>query len=181
MRFNLNLENDNYKTLETIIQDFEKVNEEFQRQQTQACEKFKVAFEAFMKDFFKLVPQVKQVRWDQYTPYFNDGDSCTFSVNEPYFSNYLHNSDDYDEDDYDEDEDEDDTDDTEKYEWEISTWEIRDNEYEQYGLNEEQKNLIMFVNDMISGNEDFFYEIFGDHQQIVITEKGIEHDYYEHD
>lgn len=178
MRFNLNLENDNYKTLENVVKEFEKINTEFQNQKTQACEKFKAAFEAFMKDFFKLVPQVKQVHWDQYTPYFNDGDTCTFSVNEPYFSNYLHNS---DEDDYDEDEEDEDTEKEDKYEWGITTWEIRDQEYTTYGLNEEQKNLLVFVNDMIYGNEDFFYEMYGDHQQIIITEKGIENDYYEHD
>lgn len=174
MRFNLNLEHDTYKKLETVIGDFEKINEQFQAQKSEACVKFKTAFELFMKDFFTLVPMVKQVRWDQYTPYFNDGDSCTFSVNEPYFSNFIHDSDDFD------DEEEEDT--KQKQDnWEISTWDIRDKEYEQYGMTEEQKNLVQYVNDIIYGNEEFFYDIFGDHQQIVITKDGITHDYYEHD
>lgn len=42
--------------------------------------------EAAMKevfaDFFKKHPEVNSVKWVQYTPYFNDGDSCTFGVGE---------------------------------------------------------------------------------------------------
>jgi len=38
------------------------------------------------------------VSWTQYTPYFNDGDECTFGVND--FDVYL-TEDDFDEDDYD--------------------------------------------------------------------------------
>ncbi len=30
-----------------------------------------------------LIPEGCVLRWTQYTPYFNDGDACTFSVNEP--------------------------------------------------------------------------------------------------
>lgn len=29
---------------------------------------------------FEKHPEVKSVQWRQYTPYFNDGDACTFSV-----------------------------------------------------------------------------------------------------
>lgn len=28
-------------------------------------------------------PGVESIQWDQYTPYFNDGDPCEFSVHEP--------------------------------------------------------------------------------------------------
>lgn len=31
-------------------------------------------------------PEVTGIAWTQYTPYFNDGDPCVFSVGEPYFS-----------------------------------------------------------------------------------------------
>jgi hypothetical protein len=32
-----------------------------------------------------MVAPVQAVRWTQYTPYFNDGEPCEFSVCEPYF------------------------------------------------------------------------------------------------
>ena len=55
---------------------------EYLKQKTEVATKFKNALELFSKDFFKLVPLVKRIEWTQYTPYFNDGDSCEFSVNE---------------------------------------------------------------------------------------------------
>lgn len=32
---------------------------------------------------FAAYPDVEGVRWTQYTPYFNDGEPCVFSVNSP--------------------------------------------------------------------------------------------------
>lgn len=33
--------------------------------------------------FFADEPRAVSVKWDQYTPYFNDGDACVFRVHEP--------------------------------------------------------------------------------------------------
>ena len=33
--------------------------------------------------FFAANPDVEGVLWEQYTPYFNDGDTCEFGVREP--------------------------------------------------------------------------------------------------
>lgn len=32
------------------------------------------------KDLFEKYEQVEAIRWEQYAPYFNDGDPCAFSV-----------------------------------------------------------------------------------------------------
>lgn len=171
MRFNLNLENDSYKNLETVMTDFEKINAVYQKQKEEASAKFKEAFEAFIKDFFTLVPTVKRVTWTQYTPYFNDGDACTFGVNEPYFYNFVE---DEDFEDY-----ENDGEISEKGQWEISSWYLR--EPEKYGLTTDDKKIMEFLNEVITSNEDFMYDIFGDHQKIVLTADGVESDYYDHD
>ena len=34
------------------------------------------------KEFFSTHPMALSIVWSQYTPYFNDGDACTFSVND---------------------------------------------------------------------------------------------------
>jgi len=47
-------------------------------------EKLQSEFKNITKAFFEEVP-VQAVAWTQYTPYFNDGDDCVFSVNEPIF------------------------------------------------------------------------------------------------
>lgn len=36
------------------------------------------------KAFFEKYPEIDGIVWEQYTPYFNDGDSCTFGVGEQY-------------------------------------------------------------------------------------------------
>lgn len=41
------------------------------------------AFTEGFAPFFAANPQVEGVTWTQYTPYFNDGDACEFSVHEP--------------------------------------------------------------------------------------------------
>lgn len=47
---------------------------------SQMAKETKTALKEAFKDFFKEHPVVESVIWDQYTPYFNDGDTCTFSV-----------------------------------------------------------------------------------------------------
>lgn len=37
-------------------------------------------------DFFDALPQIKTITWTMYTPYFNDGDTCVFRVNEVNFA-----------------------------------------------------------------------------------------------
>lgn len=39
-------------------------------------------FEELFQEFFDKHPCVEAVQWTQWTPYFNDGDPCQFSVNE---------------------------------------------------------------------------------------------------
>lgn len=45
----------------------------------------KAGGEAFYEEFkplFEKYPEVETVSWTQYTPYFNDGDTCEFGVHE---------------------------------------------------------------------------------------------------
>lgn len=44
-------------------------------------------FKEITKEFFDKNPGITGVVWTQYTPYFNDGDTCEFSVHEPTFTN----------------------------------------------------------------------------------------------
>lgn len=43
------------------------------------------AFHTAAKDFFVEFPKVKEITWAQYTPYFNDGETCYFSISDVYF------------------------------------------------------------------------------------------------
>jgi hypothetical protein len=43
-------------------------------------------FEDFYKYIFEKYTTLESFGWTQYTPYFNDGDTCIFSVNTDYIS-----------------------------------------------------------------------------------------------
>lgn len=49
----------------------------------------RAAVEDEVAGFFAKHPCAKSIAWRQYTPYFNAGDACTFSVNEPELQVYL--------------------------------------------------------------------------------------------
>lgn len=40
----------------------------------------KIVFNDITKELFEEFPEMNSFSWEQYTPYFNDGDECTFSV-----------------------------------------------------------------------------------------------------
>ncbi len=39
-------------------------------------------FQMYKEELFNVYPEVRAVRWTQYTPYFNDGDPCVFNVHD---------------------------------------------------------------------------------------------------
>ena len=41
-------------------------------------------FTDLTKEFFDENPELESFGWNQYTPYFNDGDTCEFSANTDY-------------------------------------------------------------------------------------------------
>lgn len=52
------------------------------------AEKAKKALKDEFKSFFNDYPEIGSILWVQYTPYFNDGDECLFSVKEIEFHNF---------------------------------------------------------------------------------------------
>lgn len=46
----------------------------------------KVFFGEEIKVIFEKYPKLEQFSWTQYTPYFNDGDTCEFGVNNCYLT-----------------------------------------------------------------------------------------------
>lgn len=68
----------NTETIKEKFESFKKQVEDLRMQLQKTGEKF--LLEHF-KDTFSKYPNLKQVQWTQYTPYFNDGEECTFSSN----------------------------------------------------------------------------------------------------
>jgi len=53
---------------------------EFDAQRVALMNDLKKDFSPMLLPLFQKYPDVKSISWQQYTPYFNDGDSCEFSV-----------------------------------------------------------------------------------------------------
>lgn len=59
----------------------EKLAEEIEEARKKYIREGESALKNAFKEFFSENPMAKAVMWTQYTPYWNDGEACTFSVN----------------------------------------------------------------------------------------------------
>jgi hypothetical protein len=111
---------------------------------------------------FESFPNVKAVRWTQYTPYFNDGEPCEFSSNADYpelcFSadpaGDVVTKEDFDED----------------FE---GSWGCRQDA-------EKQKAFKAFK-EALALPDDVLLAAFGDHAQVTVDRNGVEVEEYSHD
>jgi len=143
-------------------------------------EEMKVEFQSIFKeasaDLFEKYDWLQEISWTQYTPYFNDGDSCEFYVNEEFS---INGTTEYKDTLYNEcygsilfDEDE------ELFEAQKKVYdesEDRRNEYKE--IQEEFEYLIGFL----MNNEEIALMLFGDHAKVSIQKTGAYVEELEHD
>ena len=138
-------------------------------------------FKETTKEFFDIVPQVKSIHWTQYTPYFNDGEECTFGVNDPYFSNA-------------EGEDLEDITRWGEYDgekddiWSEESWallEYTNNQVlrDKLSLTQEQAAAIKRFSKMIQSDdmEPVMRAMFDDHVRVIATREGFDVEEHDHD
>lgn len=125
--------------------------------------------EAFV-DFLKENSLVKAIKFQAFTPYFNDGDSCVYTIHD--FRIQLDNNNeggDYDDGFY-------------------SSYELSRNdkylskELEKYSFDLREKlsnNLNIFYREV--ADKDLFEIVFGDHVQVTVNQTEFEIEEYEHD
>ena len=63
-------------SIKTVLKNIETARKAYRAQLEQA------GAQEIAKELGDLIPAGYGVAWTQYTPFFNDGDACTFSVNE---------------------------------------------------------------------------------------------------
>ena len=134
--------------------------------------------------------------WTQYTPYFNDGEPCVFSVGEPWFrtiDDVKGKTSDPDDDEYDYEDDDSytvgygghPTLGKQNYEWDNPRdWDNRRKVYGPYEGNHQASFMVCSaLADAINSAafEDVLLEAFGDHAQVTVRATGITVDSYEHD
>lgn len=138
-------------------------------------EEFFVALDALLAH-----PEVVAVKWDQYTPYFNDGDACVFGTGESYVKlTWTTDEDGEMEDGF------------------VSSYELYDYGPPQdgqsrytnkvYQLNgHDTTEIAQLLNDFASRSVGrthyvFLQKTFGDHASVTATREGFNVEFYEHD
>ena len=133
------------------------------------------AFDEFCKQIFEKHPKIESFGWTQYTPYFNDGDTCTFSAN----TNYISINGEY-------------VDDSNWIsETTVTNWGTWNRDLRVYEGRVEVPNLD-YDAELAKGSDeiteflsnfdnDFYITRFGDHAEITVTAEGVSVDEYEHD
>jgi hypothetical protein len=117
-----------------------------------------------IQDFMKEHPSVKALGWTQYTPYFNDGEECVFSVNG--FHASTKDEDERSEDLYDEG-------------W-VEVYSYKSSKAEEGFGAQDWSDLIEFTKVLGDAEEDLRYA-FGDHVRVIVTQNGIDVEEHEHD
>jgi hypothetical protein len=75
--------NDTTAKIDEVVSNFNKLANDLQMQMR---EEIKKVFSSFFEEF----PQVKTIHWTQYTPYFNDGEECTFGFGDIRYTTTEH-------------------------------------------------------------------------------------------
>lgn len=147
---------------DTLITEHQRIRAEFQKS-AQAL------FRNITKEFFESNPGVKAFVWTQYTPSFNDGDPCEFTIGDVTFTNAT-------------DTDVDDVTAYGEYEGENEDVEV----FSSWSLKREpiagvDSSQIALMEKMINSNEmeDILEEMFGCHVKIVATADGFKIEDYD--
>lgn len=164
--------------IDDLIAEYNKFHEEFK---LKAQERFKELF----KSYWDLNPKVHAVVWHQYTPYFNDGEPCVFSVGDLWpltkenFDKWeKEGSSSWDaeelsfERDYDARKP-----DGSKYGWSEVPYKVPDDTWTQ-----EEVIAAMSVKKLnVEAMENIFLTMFGDHVMVIATRDGFEVEDFDHD
>lgn len=148
------------------LQKMEELRALMAEKQKEIEELGKQAFKDIVKVFFQSNPEVQAVVWNQYTPYFNDGDTCEFMVCDPVFV----------------------TKGFDKNDLLSSSWEYETGEKENspvIGITAYHKNSYKdsyrSLSKFIAENQDVMEKCFGDHASVYVTPDEIIIEEYEHD
>lgn len=162
--------------IENIVSDY---NARLEEMQTALTTTIREAF----KEIFNQAPNLYMICWNQYAPYFNDGDPCEFGVNEMYavHKDYV-DSENFEEfsSPYSFEDEEDSI-----FRMDNPTW--GDEAIARYAsFNKEEKKEIetinKFLNDISQIPDDVFKAAFGDDNTVyVFADRIVTEEYGDHD
>jgi hypothetical protein len=147
-------------TKEELQTKIEEAHQQIAQARETLKEHAKDYFQEIAKSLFETYPQMESFSWQQYTPYFNDGDTCEFSAHVDKDELSIND---------------------------IEYWDATDHDAGKYPypLRKEYEHLSGPFNDVANllarFEENDLKEMFGDHASITVTRGGIEVSEYDHD
>lgn len=164
---------------ETILERIKREVLNFKKKKEALVAELRLEFPKLVTPFMEESNFIENISWTQYTPYFNDGDSCTFGVN----TDYLSVNGDYENKMYrdvisfkikNEEDLEIDKKMCEEMGYRLSKRKIGDYGYKkniEYSAYE--ASILKNIKSVLAQIPDDFYEdLFGDHVQVTITKQG---------
>lgn len=124
------------------------------------------------------IPEVEAVRWDQYTPYWNDGEPCVFSTGNLLIK--IEVAEESDEDDYEEYSDGF----RSNYSLDLGKYSYSSGSRE-FIPNPDREDLALAFNNFAQnlGKKHYLFlqKSFGDHAEVTATKEGFSIEFYEHE
>lgn len=156
---------------------FEQINDKKAELDRMIQEFGEQAIKEYLREFWEKNPTIKSIKWQQYTPYFNDGDACEFSVYE--VGGFIEGLSEPDDGDY-EDGHLDSWSIMYKYWDKISTMD-RDIREDWITEKHPEYAALKKLNEIWSNNEIALLSVFGDHVQITADRDKIQVEEHSHD
>lgn len=152
----------------SAAEKFKAAKEIVNKARAEANQIVKEAFSEMAKTVFESNPDLKGFRWTQYTPYFNDGEACTFSAgsDDPDLFHPKDEANSYDDDD------------DAEIGWVSDLWWSGKYKNLQSPLRKAYKDVQSFLGEF---DDDDFLEMFGDHVRVTVTPEGVDVSEYDHD
>jgi hypothetical protein len=161
--------------MEKIFEEITQKRKEIVQLQNELQKQSKDLFNSYFQKVFESNEKLESVSWTQYTPYFNDGETCVFSAHTDYL---IVNGQDDDEADW-------------LGEKNIISWGTYNRVKKTYEGRIEQDNplydkdlseLVSKIKDFLNMfDNDFYLRMFGDHSKVTITKGGSNSEEYQHD
>ncbi len=175
-----------------------KTEKDIQKLKDKLAKDTSLLFRVSFAEIFKEHKNLDSFAWTQYTPHWNDGDTCVFSAHKEYI--YLNGAEEpeslWDIESFYKDLIQKDkvikklkTENTKLAKSKDSKWQIESNERRIKELEEADvskvewklKALRDIIDVMDSADDEVLLEMFSDHVKVVVTADGIETESYEHD
>lgn len=185
-------------TVKEINARIKKTQKDIEKLKSKLVKDTNTLFKQSLKEIFKDHSNLESFSWTQYTPYWNDGDTCTFSAHTDYI--YLNDSEEGEgvweyESLYNDLLNKDkaikklEADNTKLAGKPDNKWQIESNERKIKQLEEADINEIKWkyealkdISELMNNiDQDTLLTMFDDHVKVTVTKNGIETESYQHD